>query len=107
VLEMIPAEARTKTSWLAMGQMWDKSTYDELTLRRRAQVYILMGEYSRAIDDCTVAIKLRPDQSSNFRIRAKAYYKLGRKALGDADTKVGDELAAAKAARKSRRPGNP
>lgn len=107
VLEMIPAEAKTKATWFALGQIWERRPYNELALRRRAQAYILMNDYSLAIDDCTAAIKLGPDQSSNYRVRAKAYYKLGRKALGDADTKSADKLVAANAARKSRRPVNP
>lgn len=107
VLAMIPAEAKTRTSWSANGQVWDGRHYPEMVLRRRALSYILLGEYSRAVDDCTAAIKLIPDQSANYKTRALAYYKLGRKALGDADTESADRLAAAKAIRKSGRPVNP
>jgi len=95
VLAMIPAEAKTKTTWMAAGEVWEGRRYPEMVLRRRAQCYILLGDYSRAIDDCTAAIKQTPGQSSNYRLRAQAYYKLGRKARGDADMKSAAALVAA------------
>jgi tetratricopeptide (TPR) repeat protein len=105
VLEMIPAEAKTKTAWMALGEMRERSSYTDLTLRKRAQVYLLMGQYSRAIDDCSAAIKLTPSQSNNYKVRAKAYYKLGHKALGDGDTKSAEALATANAGRTARSAG--
>jgi predicted Zn-dependent protease len=95
VLAMIPKEAKTRTRWMANGQSWEGFRYQEMVLRRRAEIYIRLGEYSRAVDDCTAAVKLNSLQSVNYQLRAQAYYKLGRKKLGDADIKSAKACVAA------------
>jgi tetratricopeptide (TPR) repeat protein len=44
-----------------------------------------MGEYNKAIADCTEAIRLQPNLASAFRTRGEAFAKTGEleKALAD------------------------
>jgi len=85
VLALIPVEAKKKTTWFAYGGLTEKNTFTMWALRQRAQCYIEMGSYGPAIADLTEAIKRRPDSVTCLQYRAKAYYKIGKTALGDAD----------------------
>jgi tetratricopeptide (TPR) repeat protein len=58
----------------------------------RSLCYLKTGKYSLAVADSTAAIKLLPGNALNYENRAKAYYLLGQKALGDADIKMARAL---------------
>jgi tetratricopeptide (TPR) repeat protein len=88
ILAMIPGEAKNKSSWYANGMTGDRSRYTMWVYRQRAFCYRELGNYSRAVDDLTEAIKLHPEISFNYHKRAEVYYLLGNKALGDADAKA-------------------
>src|SRR5262249_18525599 len=40
----------------------------------RAQVYFRLGEYAKAIDDCTEVIALEPTNGNAYALRANLYY---------------------------------
>jgi tetratricopeptide (TPR) repeat protein len=92
ILTMIPAEAKTKTTWYASGATGDRSTYTMWVYHQRALCYRNMGDYSRAVADWTVAIKLHPDNAYNYQKRAELYYAEGKKTFGDSDTKTAQVL---------------
>ncbi|MBU6453733.1 MAG: tetratricopeptide repeat protein [Cyanobacteria bacterium REEB67] len=48
--------------------------------------YLSLRQYNDAIADLSKAIAVRPDYYVNYLNRGKAYYLLGQKNLGDADT---------------------
>jgi tetratricopeptide (TPR) repeat protein len=93
-LAKIPLEAKTKTTWYCDGNVANRSAFIELVMRKRATCYMSMGRSSLAIADLTAAIKERPGNGNNWAERAKVYYKLGQKGLGDADTKKAQALFA-------------
>jgi tetratricopeptide (TPR) repeat protein len=58
---------------------------------RRADVYASLHQYQRAVDDYSYAIKINDgrfdDFDSLYTLRARAYDKLGKKDLAEADRK--------------------
>ena len=92
ILAMIPEEAKKKSSWYANGMTGDRRRYTMWVYRQRAICYRTAGDNVRAIADLTEAIKLMPDNGLNYRLRGQTYYLLGKKTLGDADTKIGQAL---------------
>jgi tetratricopeptide (TPR) repeat protein len=95
ILAMIPGEAKHKSSWYAIGKTFDRVAYTMRAHRQRALCYSEMGDNVRALADLTEAIRLVPDDAYTYMKRAEAYYLLGKKALGDADTKTEQALFAA------------
>jgi tetratricopeptide (TPR) repeat protein len=93
VLALIPAEAKKKTFWYASGDTIDRTHYTLCVQQKLYNCYRNIGQYAKAADVVTEAIKLTPDIPGNYQSRAELYYKLGKKALGDADTKTARELA--------------
>jgi len=65
---------------------------DRFNYCERATLYSAQGQYQKAIDDCTTAIKLadavKQDSLSIHSTRAKLYEKIGRNDLAAKDKKV-------------------
>ncbi len=59
---------------------------------RRAQCYVEVANYKAALSDFDLAIKDKPGQPKAYALRAKAYDRMGRKDLADADRKKAREL---------------
>jgi tetratricopeptide (TPR) repeat protein len=91
-LDLIPSEAQRKSEWFAFGCKCYRNTYTMWTLRQRAHCYIELDRCGAAVADLDAAIKARSDSPACYRFRAMAYYKLGKKALGDADIKRAAQL---------------
>jgi len=85
VIAMVPQEAKTQKTWHSDGTIQDQAFFTAFTYQARAYCYAQQKQYKLAVADLTQAIKLRPGYPQNFENRAKAYYFLGQKALGDAD----------------------
>lgn len=93
VLTMIPGEAKKKTTWFVSGETIDRLSYTQRAYFRLYNCYRLMGDYARAAAVVTEAIKLTPGIAGNYQSRAALYYRLGKKALGDADMKTARALS--------------
>jgi tetratricopeptide (TPR) repeat protein len=93
VLQVIPLEAREKTSWRAFGHAIDRRLYTAFAYQERSVCSLETGNYMLAVADLTEAIKLRPDYAPNYESRAKAYNLIGNKALADADLKTARALS--------------
>ena len=85
VLTLVPTEGKTKKSWYGDGEMLEQSNYIAYVYQVRAYCYAQKRQYEPAVADFTAAIKLQPFEPVSYENRAKAYYCLGRKRLGDAD----------------------
>jgi len=59
----------------------------------RGHTYFAMGQYQKAINDYSQALKLEPVNLRTYGCRASAYKKLGRKDLYEADIKKANEGA--------------
>ena len=58
----------------------------------RGQVYLELGDTSKALADLTAAIKILPDEPRGYKERARLYYELKQYDLSDADFKKMTEL---------------
>jgi len=85
VIAMVPQEAKTQKIWHSDGTIQEQAFFTAFTYQARAYCYAQQRQYKLAVADLTQAIKLRPGYPQNYENRAKAYYYLGQKALGDAD----------------------
>jgi len=85
VIEMVPEEGKTKKTWYGDGEMLEQSNFIAFSYQMRAYCYAQKRQYEPAVADLTVAIKMQPFEPVSYENRAKAYYCLGRKKLGDAD----------------------
>jgi len=92
VINMMPMEVKQKAAWRAAGIIVNKRLYLALTYENRAYCYLKLKSYAPAIEDLSMAIRLRPDYAVNYSNRAKAYYLLGKRDLGDADMSAAAQL---------------
>lgn len=51
----------------------------------RAKIYLALEDTTKAVNDCTAAIKAQPDEEDMYTLRAQIYYEQGEYALSDAD----------------------
>lgn len=61
----------------------------------RGIAYHYLGEYEKAIEDCSKAIEMDPEDISAYRARGEAYAKLGQQYAAEADFCKADDLKAA------------
>jgi tetratricopeptide (TPR) repeat protein len=92
-LELIPAEAKQKDSWRVGGLPRKRQSYTAYGYEERSYCYLKAGDYTKALADLTMAIKLHPEQGLNYENRAKVYFLLGKKSLGAADLQMARTLA--------------
>jgi tetratricopeptide (TPR) repeat protein len=92
VLSLIPAEAKRKSTWFASGDTVDRVKYTMWCYRHRGNCHKLKKDFSKAVADYSDSIKQMPEIAVNYQKRAELYYLLGKKALGDADSKKAEEL---------------
>lgn len=77
------------------------NSLDEDALKLRGDMYMLNGDYKRALADYNESIDLSPDTSPGvYFARATAYEKLGKNALAARDRKKGNAIKSAPAEKK-------
>jgi len=81
----IKLNPRSKTSKEPISEFDDARTYLSFCYQHLALIYLAQKLYQKAIDAASTAIKLRPDYAMNWRTRAMAYTKLGKKTLAQTD----------------------
>ena len=93
VLSMIPLEEKDVDAWHVAGIIANKRLFMALTYEQRSYCYLKLKQYNLAIADLSMAIRLRPDYAANYSNRAKAYYLLGKRDLGDADMEAAAQVS--------------
>jgi len=93
VLSMIPLEEKDRDAWHVAGIIANKRLFMALTYEHRSYCYLKLKQYKLAVADLSMAIRLRPDYAGNYSNRAKAYYLLGNRDLGDADMEAAAQVS--------------
>jgi len=87
MIAQIPIECNLQSTWHYCGLVRDKQQYTADAYAQRAYCYLQLHYYKLAIADLNEAIRLVPNNATNYKNRSQAYYLVGQKVLGDGDAR--------------------